>query len=203
MKKEYETVWEIFNECANNQMRDVFFDEIETDDPEAYIRQKFPDKNLKYEKTVEADGSLVFDIETSGIRQRLRLQKSESRRKYQKSGEKTMSEEKHTHVHVLEDGTVIEHSHDHAHGHHHTNTKAVLNRLSRAIGHMESIKRMVEEGRDCTEVLIQLSAVKAAINNTGKIILEDHIEHCIVDAVEHGDTKAIQELNKAIDRFVK
>ena len=60
MKKEYETVWEIFNECANNQ----------TDDPEAYIRQKFPDKNLKYEKTVEADGSLVFDIETSGIRQR-------------------------------------------------------------------------------------------------------------------------------------
>ena len=84
-----------------------------------------------------------------------------------------MSEEKHTHV--LEDGTVIEHSHDHAHGHHHTNTKAVLNRLSRAIGHMESIKRMVEEGRDCTEVLIQLSAVKAAINNTGKIILEDHI----------------------------
>lgn len=114
-----------------------------------------------------------------------------------------MSEEKHTHVHVLEDGTVIEHSHDHAHGHHHTNTKAVLNRLSRAIGHMESIKRMVEEGRDCTEVLIQLSAVKAAINNTGKIILEDHFEHCIVDAVEHGDIKAIQELNKAIDRFVK
>ena len=39
-----------------------------------------------------------------------------------------MSEEKHTHVHVLEDGTVIEHSHDHAHGHHHTNTKAVHNR---------------------------------------------------------------------------
>ena len=74
-----------------------------------------------------------------------------------------MSEEKHTHVHVLEDGTVIEHSHDHAHGHHHTNTKAVLNRLSRAIGHMESIKRMVEEGRDCTEVLIQLSAVPLTI----------------------------------------
>ena len=88
MKKEYETVWEIFNECANNQMRDVFFDEIETDDPEAYIRQKFPDKNLKYEKTVEADGSLVFDIETSASASGLRLQKSESRRKYQKSGRK-------------------------------------------------------------------------------------------------------------------
>ncbi|MDD7739910.1 MAG: metal-sensing transcriptional repressor [Lachnospiraceae bacterium] len=117
-----------------------------------------------------------------------------------------MNEEKH--VHVLEDGTVVEHTHTHGHGEHphnhqHKNTKAVLNRISRAIGHLESIKRMVEEGRDCTEVLIQLSAVKAAINNTGKIILEDHIENCIVDALEHGDKKAIEELNHAIDRFMK
>lgn len=150
-------------------MRDVFFDEIETDDPEAYIRQKFPDKNLKYEKRWKRTDLWSLTLRPPASASGLRLQKSESRRKYQKSGEKTMSEEKHTHVHVLEDGTVIEHSHDHAHGHHHTNTKAVLNRLSRAIGHMESIKRMVEEGRDCTEVLIQLSAVKAAINNTGKL----------------------------------
>lgn len=66
----------------------------------------------------------------------------------------------HTHTHTLEDGTVVTHSHTHSH----THTKAVLNRLSRAIGHLESIRRMVEEGRDCSEVLIQLSAVKAAIN---------------------------------------
>lgn len=103
------------------------------------------------------------------------------------------------HVHVLEDGTVVTHAHHHSH----SQTKAVLNRLSRAIGHMESIKRMVEDGRDCTEVLIQLSAVKSALNNTGKIILQDHIEHCIVDAVEHGDKEAIKELEKAIDRFMK
>lgn len=115
-----------------------------------------------------------------------------------------MSETKETHVHIMEDGSVVEHSHG-AHGHHHSHaqTKAVLNRLSRAIGHMESIKRMVEDGRDCSEVLIQLSAVKSAINNTGKIILQDHIEHCIVDAVEHGDRDAIRELEKAIDRFIK
>ncbi len=95
------------------------------------------------------------------------------------------------------------HTHTHNHTHTHTQTKAVLNRLSRAIGHLESIKRMVEDGRDCPEILIQLSAVKAAINNTGKIILQDHIEHCIVDAVEHGDEQAIKELEKAIDQFVK
>ena len=107
----------------------------------------------------------------------------------------------HAHTHVLEDGTVVSHTHGHTHSH--EQTKAVLNRLSRAIGHLESIKRMVEDGRDCSEVLIQLSAVKSAINNTGKIILQDHIEHCIVDAVEHGDRNAIKELEKAIYRFMK
>ena len=109
--------------------------------------------------------------------------------------------DKHTHTHVAEDGTVYEHSHGHAHTH--QNTKAVLNRLSRAIGHMESVRRMVEEGRDCSEVLVQLSAVKAAINNTAKVILKDHIEHCLVDAVESGDHEAIEELTGAIDRFIK
>ena len=125
--------------------------------------------------------------------------------------------EKHTHI--AEDGTVYthvhehtekhshkheqEHGHAHMHTHTHQNTKAVLNRLSRAIGHMESVKRMVEEGRDCSEVLVQLSAVKAAINNTAKVILKDHIEHCLVDAVECGDHEAIEELTGAIDRFMK
>ena len=92
---------------------------------------------------------------------------------------------------------------EHPHVHNHTHTKAVLNRLARAAGHLEYVRRMVEEGQDCTDVLMQLAAVKSALNNTAKIILKDHIEHCIVDAVEHGDTKAIEELNKAIDRFVK
>lgn len=128
-----------------------------------------------------------------------------------------MNEQTQMHTHILEDGTVIEHTHEHhpheeshphthgpgGHVHSHEHTKAVVNRLSRAIGHLESIKRMVESGRDCTEVLIQLSAVKSAINNTGKVILQDHIEHCIVDAIENGDHQALEELNKAIDRFMK
>lgn len=113
----------------------------------------------------------------------------------------------HMHVHT-HDGAEYMHTHDgtehvHGHKHSHENTKAVLNRLSRAIGHLQSIKHMVEDGRDCSEVLIQLSAVKAAINNTGKVILQDHIEHCLVDAIETGDKRTIEELNKAIDRFIK
>ena len=65
------------------------------------------------------------------------------------------------------------------------------------------VKWMVEEGYDCSEVLVQLSAVRSALNNTGKIILEDHISHCIVDAVETGDKKALEDLNEAIEKFVK
>lgn len=114
-----------------------------------------------------------------------------------------MDEHIMTHQHVLEDGTVMEHAHTHEHVHTHQNTKAVLNRLSKIIGHLEAIRRMVESGRDCSEVLIQLAAVKAAINSTGKVILKDHIEHCIVDAIREEDMQALEELNKAIDRFME
>ena len=95
------------------------------------------------------------------------------------------------------------HGHDHGHGHVHQNTKAVINRLARAIGHLEKVKRMVEDGYDCSEVLIQLSAVRSALNNTGKIILKDHLEHCLVEAVQNGDMNSVEELSRAIDQFIK
>ena len=86
---------------------------------------------------------------------------------------------------------------------HHHDTKQVLNRLSRAIGHLEAVKKMVEEGQDCSQVLIQLAAVKSALNNTGKIILKDHINHCIVEAVETGDKKALEVLSAGIHQVMK
>lgn len=87
--------------------------------------------------------------------------------------------------------------------HSHTETKKIIHRLSRAIGHLESIRTMVEEERDCGEVLIQIAAVKSAVNRIGKLILQDHIEHCVTDAVATGNTQALQDLSKAIDQFVK
>lgn len=97
------------------------------------------------------------------------------------------------------------HSHQvtHNHTHDHKHTKAVINRLSRAAGHLDAVKRMVEEGKDCSDVLIQLSAVISALNNTSKVILKDHMAHCIVHAVESGDEAAIENLNKAIDGLIK
>ena len=99
------------------------------------------------------------------------------------------------------------HFHDHMdlhnHGHVHENQKAVVNRLARAIGHLEKVKRMVEEGYDCTEELIQLAAVRSALDNTGKVILQDHMRHCMVDAVAAGDLDAVDELSQAIEKFMK
>lgn len=91
----------------------------------------------------------------------------------------------------------------HPHPHPHTQTKVVVNRLARAIGHLQTVKNMVERGEDCSEILIQLAAVRSALNNTGKILLKDHLEHCLMDALETGDTDAVQQLNKAIDQFIK
>ena len=102
---------------------------------------------------------------------------------------------------ALENNSELKTSHTHTHSHAHT--KEVTNRLARAIGHLQKVKQMVENGDDCSDVLIQLAAVKSALNNTGKVILKDHLDHCIVHAVEEGNTEMLEELNEAIDKFIK
>ena len=86
--------------------------------------------------------------------------------------------------------------------HTHEHTKAVLNRMSRAIGHMNAVKKMIEDGRDCSDVLIQLSAIKSEITGVSRVILKDHIDHCIVDAVKDNDEDAIENLKGAIDKVL-
>ncbi|MEE1113598.1 MAG: metal-sensing transcriptional repressor [Eubacterium sp.] len=119
----------------------------------------------------------------------------------------------HTHGHDHEEGHAHthdeSHSHDHSHGHEHSHThdpkevRAIVNRLSRCAGHLESVKRMVADGKDCSDVLIQLAAVRAELTNAGKLILRQHLDHCIVEAVEEGDPEALEKINTAIDKFVK
>lgn len=86
--------------------------------------------------------------------------------------------------------------------HNHPQSKQVINRLSRAIGHLESVKKMAEDGRDCSELLVQISAVISALNNASKVILEDHINHCIVEAAKVDDKKVINDLIDAINQYV-
>ena len=67
---EYEMIREIFNQCSGNQMRDVFVSNVETDDPEAYVRSLLAGKEIRLEKTESADGSVIIDVEINGLRQR-------------------------------------------------------------------------------------------------------------------------------------
>lgn len=78
-----------------------------------------------------------------------------------------------------------------------------MNRLAKAIGHIQSIRNMVENGRDCSEVLIQLAAVKAAVNNPGKEILKYYLNEVIRDTAETKDDKKMKECNRVIETFRK
>jgi len=92
----------------------------------------------------------------------------------------------------------------HEHAHTHPNKKKVLNRLARIEGHVRSVKKMVDEDRDCSEVLIQIAAVRKALDNTAKVILKDHLEHCILHAIEKGDgSKTLQDFEAAIDQYLR
>ena len=85
----------------------------------------------------------------------------------------------------------------------HKHRKKVIDRLSRIEGHVRGIKKMVEEERDCPDLLHQLAAVKAAINKTGELILEDHIESCMIEAVKEGSTdEYVKELKEAISKLI-
>lgn len=84
----------------------------------------------------------------------------------------------------------------------HPNKKAVVARLAKIAGHAKSIQKMYEDDRECTEVLNQIAAVKSALNSVGKVILKEHMNHCILDAAKSGDEKALEELNKSIDKLL-
>ena len=140
--------------------------------------------------------------------------------------EETPESAEHTdvHGHSVPDAQGHEHSHEHAHEHNHTHEymhahgiphshglghvhspeekKRRLNRISRIIGHLEHVRRMIEADYDCPDILVQLSAVRSATNGLAKQIIHEHIEHCVSEAVESGDEETLEKLQNAIDKFI-
>ncbi|MEZ2228628.1 metal-sensing transcriptional repressor [Microcoleus sp.] len=97
------------------------------------------------------------------------------------------------------------HHDDSAHPHHHDeeSMRRLVNRLSRIEGHVRGIKTMVQENRPCPEVLVQVAAVRGALDRVARIILDEHLTQCIGRAAKEGniDTE-IEELKAALDRFL-
>ena len=98
---------------------------------------------------------------------------------------------------VMPTGSETEHEHQHEHH------QQVLARLARIEGHVRAIKRMVENDTPCPDVLTQIAAVRSALNSAGRVILEDHLQSCMLDAVEKDDYKrALKDLKNSLDKFI-
>ncbi len=87
--------------------------------------------------------------------------------------------------------------------HRHERHQAVLNRLARIEGHVRSIKKMVEGDIPCPDILIQIAAVRSALNSVGRVILEDHLQSCMVESAQKGDYhEALRDLKNSLDKFI-
>ena len=87
--------------------------------------------------------------------------------------------------------------------HHSHMTKDLDNRLAAVEGHLAAIRRMMAEGRDCDELLLQLKAAESSISKVSKIILQDHLSHCVKESLEQGDTSALDQFNKVLDKYIR
>ena len=81
--------------------------------------------------------------------------------------------------------------------------KDLLNRLSRIEGQVRGIKRMVEEDTYCTDILIQVSAVNAALNSFNKVLLANHIRTCVAEDIRAGKEETIDELVATLQKLMK
>ncbi|MBQ6820717.1 MAG: metal-sensing transcriptional repressor [Clostridium sp.] len=111
----------------------------------------------------------------------------------------------HTHINTEEKSFTHTHKHMKGHNHVHSNesTKNISNRLARAAGHLEFVRRMVKDERDCSEILNQIAAVTSALNSVSRIILQEHIEQCVTDAIRCGDRNIMEDLKNSLAKLIK
>lgn len=76
-------------------------------------------------------------------------------------------------------------------------------RLNRAIGQLNGIKAMIDDNRYCGDVLVQLSATRSAIQSIERIVLQNHLETCVVEEIRAGNDEIVQEAMDLIKRVAK
>lgn len=81
--------------------------------------------------------------------------------------------------------------------------KDLLNRLSRIEGQVRGIRKMVENSAYCPDILIQVSAVKAALNSFNKVLLANHIRTCVADDIRAGKDETVDELVATLQKLMK
>ncbi|MHB8928224.1 MAG: metal-sensing transcriptional repressor [Bacillota bacterium] len=77
----------------------------------------------------------------------------------------------------------------------------VVQRLARIEGHVRGIKQMAESGKPCSDILLQIAAVQAALRKVGQVVLEDHLDHCVLGAPPGDAKKLLDELKEALSHY--
>ncbi len=76
-------------------------------------------------------------------------------------------------------------------------------RLNRVIGQLNGVKSMIDDNRYCGDVLIQLSAAESAVHSISAILLQNHLETCVVEQIEQGNADIIDEAMQLIKKFAR
>jgi DNA-binding FrmR family transcriptional regulator len=104
------------------------------------------------------------------------------------------------------DNTHHIHNHEesvHSHVHSEESLRRIVNRLSRIEGHVRGIKTMVQQSSPCPDVLLQIAAVRGALDRVARIVLDEHLTECIARAAKEGDIEVeLEQLKAALDRFL-
>ncbi|MFY7805325.1 MAG: metal-sensing transcriptional repressor [Limnoraphis robusta] len=91
----------------------------------------------------------------------------------------------------------------HSHVHSEESLRRIVNRLSRIEGHIRGVKRMVAESDPCPDVLVQIAAIRGALDRVARIILDEHLSECVARAAKEGNIEGeIEQLKSALDRFI-
>ncbi|HLO83672.1 MAG TPA: metal-sensitive transcriptional regulator [Nostocaceae cyanobacterium] len=91
----------------------------------------------------------------------------------------------------------------HPHIHSEESLRRIVNRLSRIEGHIRGIKTMVQQNSPCPDVLLQIAAVRGALDKVARIVLDEHLTECIARAAQEGNIDVeIEQLKAALDRFL-
>lgn len=80
--------------------------------------------------------------------------------------------------------------------------KSLVTRCNRAIGQLNGVKSMIEQGRYCGDVLTQLAAVESAVKAISREVMQDHLETCVVEEIQKGDTEIIDEVMRLFKKFM-
>ena len=162
---------------ANNQLRKA-------------LTQKLPGRSAEIEQVKEKSRPTTLQLETTS---------TASAQSAQNAAERPLAME-HGHVHEHSGGHAHQHS-DHVHDD--ESIRRIVNRLSRIEGHVRGLKRMVQEQENCPDVLIQVAAVRGALDKVARLILDEHLTQCVLRAAEQGNIEAeIEELQAALNRFL-